>query len=111
MKTPRKYQIEQIMSAEGWSAAFVRLETGERFEVPLVAWALARSEALHGYGPVVGVLASGGGTELCEETDPGFLGYLPPPGSPGGEISRERAKALAATIMTDMQGKRTTAPR
>ena len=106
MKSPRQYEIIQIMSAEGWTAAFVRLETGERYEVPLVAWALARSDSLHGYGPVVGVVASGGGTELCEETDPGFLGYLPAPGAPGGETSRERAKALAATIMTDQQGVR-----
>jgi len=106
MKTPRQYRIDQIIPAHGWTAGFVRLDTGDRIEVPLVAWALARSECLHGYGPVVGVLAAEGGTELCEETDPGFLGYLPPPGAPGGELARARAQSLAATIMTDLEGKR-----
>jgi hypothetical protein len=105
-KRPRQYQIGQIIPAEGWTAAFVNLDSGERSEVPLVVWALTRSESLPGYSPVVGVVVSGGGTELCEETDPGFLGYLPPLGAPGGELSRERTKALAATIMTDQQGRR-----
>ena len=106
MRSPKEYSIDQIIPAQGWSAGFVKLGSGERSEIPLVAWALTRSEALHGYGPVVGLLAAEGGTELCEETDPGFLGYLPPPGAPGGETSRERAKGLAAMIMTDQQGQR-----
>jgi hypothetical protein len=111
MNRREKFQIEQVIPASGWTAAFVNISSGERFEVPLVAWALARPETLRGHRFVVGIVAQSGGTELCEETNPGFLGYFPPPGAPGSEHVRDKAKALAATIMTDQQGARVPSAR
>jgi hypothetical protein len=102
-------RIEQIIPATGWTAAFVRIDTGARSEVPLTSWALVARDGAA--GEVIGVLASAAGNELCDEDAAGFLGYLPPPGTPGAETARDRAKALAATIMTDQQGIRKKASR